>query len=44
VVPKEERQEWSAGGKDPPLELLCKNLSGGVFASLSMCNNITLHS
>jgi hypothetical protein len=26
------------------LGLLCKNLSRGVFASLGMCNNITLHS
>jgi hypothetical protein len=25
VVPKEEKQEWSAGGKDPPLGLLFKN-------------------
>jgi hypothetical protein len=33
-----------AGGHGPPYRTFMKNLSGGVFASLGMCNNTTQHS
>ena len=33
-----------AGGRGPPYRTFCLKLSGGVFASLDMCNNTTQHS